>query len=113
MAKHERTLSGTLGDFIGFFEDHVLKASMSASAEDGTTYALGETQFAMRVYERYSAIGGNRVSMSVAALEQNGTIHVTVITSGGSQAMFIKMLTLGEETFLDTAVQAIDAFERR
>lgn len=30
-----------------------------------------------------------------------GPIHLSAITSGGSQAMFFKMNTMGEEAFLD------------
>lgn len=31
----------------------------------------------------------------------NGPIQLSAITSGGSQAMFFKVNTLGEESFLD------------
>ena len=57
----------------------------------------------MRVFERYSYAGGNRVSMNVTVF-QNGTgpIHISAITSGGSQAMFFKINTWGEESFLAT-----------
>jgi hypothetical protein len=31
----------------------------------------------------------------------DGTIHLSAITSGGSQAMFFKINTFGEQAFLD------------
>ena len=45
--------------------------------------------------------GNNRVSLSVT-LFQNGDegIHLSAITSGGSQAVFFKINTWGEEAFL-------------
>ena len=56
----------------------------------------------MRVFERYSWSGGNRVSMNVTLFQSgNGPIQLSAITSGGSQAMFFKVNTLGEESFLD------------
>ena len=46
--------------------------------------------------------GGNRVSMNVTLFQAgNGPIQLSAITSGGSQAMFFKVNTLGEESFLD------------
>ena len=51
--------------------------------------------------ERYSAFGDNRVSLTVTLFQdETGDIHLSGITSGGSQAMFFKINTVGEETFL-------------
>lgn len=56
----------------------------------------------VRVFERYSTTGGNRVSLSVTLFQvDDGSIRISAITSGGSQAMFFKMNTFGEEAFLD------------
>jgi len=35
----------------------------------------------------------------------------TPITSGGSQAVFFKINTLGEDTFLDQCIQSIERYE--
>ena len=56
---------------------------------------------AVRVYERYSAIGGNRVSMNVTLVGEGDHLFLSAITSGGSQAMFFKINTWGEDAFLD------------
>ena len=40
--------------------------------------------------------------MSVTLFQgEDGAIHLSAITSGGSQAMFFKINTFGEEAFLD------------
>ena len=46
----------------------ILQSSISASYEEGSDYCLGETRCAVRVYERYSVTGSNRVSLSVTLL---------------------------------------------
>ena len=74
---------------------------MSASFEDGSDIVIGNMQCAVRVYERYSMIGSNRVSLSVTLLANGDNLHLTAITSGGSQAMFFKVNTFGEEAFLN------------
>ena len=56
----------------------------------------------VRVFERYSVMGGNRLSLTLTMF-QNGDspIRLSAITAGGSQAVFFKVNTLGEESFLE------------
>lgn len=75
---------------------------MSASLEDASDFKSGAARCSVRVFERYSYAGGNRVSLNVT-LFQNGEepIYLSAITAGGSQALFFKVNTWGEEAFLD------------
>ena len=102
MAKLERTLSGDFNQLIKKIETGILNGSMSASLEDSCDFYSGEARCSVRVFERYSYAGGNRVSMNVT-LFQNGNdeIRLSAITSGGSQAVLFKINTWGEEAFLD------------
>ena len=63
----------------------------------------------MYVFERYSFWGGNRLSLTITLYQDYGDrrIYASAITAGGSQAMFFKMNTLGEESFLEEAEEAL------
>lgn len=102
MAKLEQRLNGNFEQILQTIEDGIMSGSASASLEDSSDFCSGDAKCSVRVFERYSYSGGNRVSMSVT-LFQNGNdpIHLSAITSGGSQAMFFKINTWGEEAFLD------------
>ena len=54
------------------------------------------------MYERYSWSGGNRLSMTLTLVGDGEDLFLSAITSGGSQGMFFKFNTWGEEFFLDT-----------
>ncbi len=83
-------------------EKGILEGSFSATLEDFSDFDGGNSRCAVRVFERYSMIGGNRVSLSVTLFQgADGVIHLSGITSGGSQAAFLKINTFGEEAFLD------------
>ena len=69
---------------------------------------MGPVRCAVRVYERYSALGGNRVSMAVTLLGNGQELFLSAITSGGSQAMLFKINTWGEGAFLDTLIDAAE-----
>ena len=109
MAKYEKHLTGNFDELLELVTDGVLNGSMSASYENGSDWTNGTVRCAVRVFERYSYMGGNRVSMNVTLFQSgNGPIQLSAITSGGSQAMFFKINTWGEEAFLDTLRAVVD-----
>ncbi len=108
MAKSEHTLNGNFDEWISRIEDGILDGSISASLEDSSDFRSGDARCSVRVFERYSYAGGNRVSLSVTLFQNGGgPIMLSAITAGGSQAMFFKMNTWGEEAFLDKLTELL------
>ena len=107
MAKFEKTVNLPLSQTIVRVENAVMNGSATASLEERSEFTVGNARVAIRVYERYSAFGGNRVSMSVTMASAGETTKVVAVTSGGSQGMFFKLDTVGEENFLDTLRDAL------
>ena len=105
MAKSERPLTGDFDRVLTYLHDGILEGSASASYEDGSDYAAGEIRCAVRVYERYSAFGSNRVSLNLTLVGNGKDLFLTAITSGGSQAVLFKLNTVGEEAFLDKLIE--------
>lgn len=101
MSKYERQFTGDFNAVLNRIDDGIMRGSISASYESGSDYAAGNVRCAVRVYERYSMVGGNRVSLSVTLVGEGDRLFLSGITSGGSQAMFFKLNTFGEEAFLD------------
>ena len=102
MAKFEKVLNGEFDTILKKIENGVLGGSISASLEESSDFTNGTARCSVRVFERYSYAGSNRVSLSVTLFKNGDSpIHVSAITSGGSQALFFKMNTWGEETFLE------------
>jgi len=110
MAKLERRFKGDFGEFLRILESGILKGSLSASYEDGSDYYSNGVYCAVRVYERYSYLGKNRVSLAVTVIGVGNDLFVSAITAGGSQAIFFKINTWGEENFLSCAVEIIDGY---
>lgn len=101
MAKLERTLYGDFNQLLTKIENGILQGSISATLEDSSDFYAGDARCSVRVFERYSTLGGNRVSMNVTLFQCGDKIRLSAITAGGSQAMFWKVNTFGEEAFLD------------
>ena len=83
-------------------EKGIIYGSISASLEDSSDFHSGDARCSVRVFERYSYIGSNRVSLNVTLFQSgSGPVEISAITSGGSQAVFFKLNTFGENAFLN------------
>ena len=111
MAKYESEIKTRIGTLADYLHNEILNGSISASYEDGTDYTVGNVHVIFNVYERYSYMGGNRVSLAVTLTDAgDGVVHLCAITSGGSQAMFFKINTFGEEAFLATLEDVVRTY---
>lgn len=90
-------------------EHAIPDSSWSAELEAGSDFKEGSARCSVRVFERYSMVGGNRLSLTLT-LFQNGDepIRLSAIAAGGSQAVFFKMNTLGEDAFLEDVKQLLE-----
>ena len=102
MAKYEVKLHGDFDQVLNYLHDGILSGSMSASYEDESYVQFAGVRCCVRVYERYSWTGGNRLSMTLTLVGDGEELFLSAITAGGSQGVIFKVNTWGEENFLDT-----------
>ncbi len=109
MAKLEITLQGDFDKITDDLIRCIRGGSLTASLEEHSDFRTKNGRCAVYVFERYSFWGGNRLSLTITLYQDYGDprIYASAITAGGSQAMFFKMNTLGEETFLEEAEDAL------
>lgn len=108
MAKYEKVLSGDFDTVLSRIQDGIINGSATATLEDSSDFFSNGARCSVRVFERYSYTGNNRVSMSVTLFQSGDEgIHLSAITSGGSQAMLFKVNTFGEEAFLDKLIELL------
>lgn len=110
MAKIECKLQGGVSAMAEAIDNAILSGSMTASLEEESIFTLGDAQCFVRVYERYSWTGKNRVSLSVTLLGNENETFLSAISTGGSQAMFFKINTIGEDSFLDTIRDTVSEY---
>ncbi len=109
MAKIERVINKDFDQLLSTIEDGIINGSVSASLEDSSDFRSGDARCSVRVFERYSYTGGNRVSLNVTLFQNSDEpVHLSAITAGGSQAVFFKLNTFGEEAFLDKLIELLD-----
>ena len=102
MAKLECNLKGDFNTILKELNQAVLDKGVSVSLEDSSGFYGENFRCAVRVYERYSLTGGNRVSLNITLCQAEEKIFLSAIASGGSQAVFLKINTFGESSFLES-----------
>lgn len=100
MAKSEWRLTGNFDQILDRLHDGIMGRSLSASFEDGSDFADKEVRCAVRVYERYSAMGGNRVSLNLTLIGRGEKLFLSAITSGGVRPCFLSSTPWGRKRFL-------------
>ncbi|NMA37553.1 MAG: hypothetical protein GX942_04520 [Papillibacter sp.] len=81
MAKYERSFRGDFNEALSWIHNDIISGSASASYEDGSDFSSQQTRVAVRVYERYSMAGGNRVSLNITLIEEGNMLFLSAITS--------------------------------
>ena len=107
MAKWEKQLNGDFDSILQRIEHGILRGSISASLEASSDFRQGTARCSVRVFERFSYMGGNRLSMSVTLFQNDGPICMSAVTAGGSQGVFLKVNTWGEDAFLEKLKELI------
>lgn len=90
MAIFEKTIQNKKFDqLLWKLENEIPASSWSAELEAGSDFKEGDARCSVRVFERYSVMGGNRLSLTLTMF-QNGDspIRLSAITAGGSQAVW-------------------------
>ena len=111
MAKIERNLRGNFDNVLSAIENKIMYGSISASFEAGSDYRMDNVRCAVRVFERYSWIGSSRVSLNLTLIGVEQNLFLSAISSGGSQAVFFKINTFGEDAFLNSIMDVIRIYE--
>lgn len=109
MAKYERRFTGSFNRVLDQLHHGILDGSMTASFEEGSDFAAGDVRCAVRVYERYSLSGGNRLSLTLTLVGKGEQLFLSAIAAGGSQGMFLKINTWSESSFVDVVRELAEA----
>ena len=111
MAKFECVIPGTydFDDTLKYFHEYLSQSGITASFEEGSDYQVGNVRVCVRVYERYTFMGNNRLSLTMTLATDGTDIFASAIAAGGSQGFL--MMDWGEDEFVARFVEGAKQFE--
>lgn len=108
MAKYRNRITGDFNHIRDHIKKEIISTSASSSLEEEETIYKGDIIISVLTFERYSYSGGNRLSLNVVLVGDGNTVDIVGTSTGGSNGLFMKFNTWGEDAFLEKLKQAID-----
>jgi hypothetical protein len=108
MAKFEKTLSGNFNEIIDKLQNEIMNSGFSMNLVDESNYSLGNTNVAVRVYDKYFMRNGNRASLSLTVAGQGNDIFISAIGAGGGQGVIFNFSLGAEEELVDIVRYCIE-----
>ncbi|HWT75690.1 MAG TPA: DUF6054 family protein [Mobilitalea sp.] len=104
MAKYETVIKGQFDEVLSRLHEDIMNSAMSMNLVDESNHASGDTNIAVRVYDKYFMRNGNRASLSLTVVSHENEIFISAIGAGGGQGVIFNF-SLGAEDELVAVVQ--------
>ncbi|HEX9027381.1 MAG TPA: DUF6054 family protein [Clostridium sp.] len=104
MAKYEKTIIGQFEEVVNRLHDDIGKSGITMNLVDESNYTCGDTNIAVRVYDKYFMRNNNRASLSLTVVSHGNDIFISAIGAGGGQGVFFNF-SLGAEDDMVAVVQ--------
>ncbi len=104
MAKYEKTIQGDFKEVINRLQNDITNSGMTMNLVDESNYTSGDTNIAVRVYDKYFNRNGNRASLSLTVVGHDREIFISAIGSGGGKGILFNF-SLGAESEMVAIVQ--------
>lgn len=112
MAKYEEKLTGDFDRLLAFLDEEILARSMTAELNEESDCTMGSVRCALRVYERFTFMASNRLSLTLLLMGEGENLFLSAITAGGSSTMWkISQSTWGEDSFMEDFVAILDSWK--
>ena len=110
MAHYQHQLTGDADDFVAYLDRAIPEGSVTTKFETGADHWIGDARMIVHTYERYSALGGNRVSLCISILSVGNAMALSAVSLGRQPGDVLQAEHLRRGAFLKRAVSAIEAY---
>ena len=111
MAKFEKEIQGNFEEIINKLQNEIMNSGMSMNLVGESNYSSGETNIAVRVYDKYFMRNGNRASLSLTVVGHGSNIYISAIGAGGGQGVIFNFSLGAEDELVDIVRYCIDKME--
>ena len=113
MAKYTTTVAGSLEQLRKYISRNGPNLGATITLEEEISGTADGVKYWIGTYERYAVLGENRVSLNIVLLEFSEGVRVIATSSGGSQAMFLKINHWSEDNFMNDFVSIIETYKKK
>ena len=111
MAKYEKTIIGQFEEVVNRLQKDIGNSGISMNLVDESNYTSGDTNIAVRVYDKYFMRNGNRASLSLTVVGHGNNIFVSAIGAGGGQGVFFNFSLGAEDSMVAIVENSIERMD--
>lgn len=111
MAKFEKTIVGNFNEVISKLQNEIINSGMSMNLVDESNFNSGDSNIAVRVYDKYFMRNGNRASLSLTVVGNGSDIFISAIGAGGGQGVIFNFSLGAEDELVDIVRFCIEQME--
>lgn len=108
MAKYEKKIIGNFDEVIDKLQNEIINSGFSMSLVDESNYSSGETNIAVRIYDKYFMRNGSRASLSLTVVGQGSDIFISAIGAGGGEGIIFNFSLGAEDELVDIVRYCIE-----
>lgn len=111
MAKYEKTIIGHFEEILNRLQTDIGNSGITMNLIDESNYTSGDTNIAVRVYDKYFMRNGNRASLSLTVVGHGSNIFVSAIGAGGGQGILFNFSLGAEDDMVSIVQECIERLE--
>lgn len=110
MSRYEKTFTGQFEAVVNYLQDDIDRSGITLNVVEEINYTLGDTNIAVRVYDKYFVKNGNRASLSLTVVGHGNDIFVSAVGAGGGQGAYLNFSLSGEDDMVSVVRESIRKF---
>lgn len=99
MSKYEKQINGNFHEILNKLENEIMNSGFSMNLVDESNFSSGDSDIAVRVYDKYFMRNLSRASLSLTVVGHGSDIFISAIGAGGGLGVIFNF-SLGAETEL-------------
>nr|WP_312578055.1 DUF6054 family protein [Sedimentibacter sp.] len=107
MAKYEEMITGQFEEVVNYLQRDIEDSGITMNLVDESNFNSGDTNIAVRVYDKYFMRNGNRASLSLTVVGHGSNIFISAIGAGGGQGVFFNFSLGAEGEMVDVVRNSI------
>lgn len=108
MAKYETTLIGHFETVMNCLMNDIESSGVTMELVDESNYTCGDTNIAVRVYDKYFMRNGSRASLSLTVVGHGNEIFISAIGAGGGKGVILNFSWGAEEDMVAVVQESVE-----
>lgn len=111
MAKYEKAITGQFEQVVNYLQKDIETSAITMNLVEESNYSSGDTNIAVRVYDKYFMRNESRASLSLTVVGDGNKIFISAIGAGGGKGIFFNFSLGAEDDMVAVVRRSIEGMK--